>query len=277
MANREKEYAQSAARAAFGVLDQLERELSRFIETSDISRIRLLQPGERLRIGIPAMECMEIASHVWALTGGAFDITMAPLVDYWKHHKDAGSPEWEAARASSGFDKLILYPEEFEVAVTSHDLQVDLGAVGKGYGVDQMAELLRNDWEIADFLIEGGESSALAFGSMPGHDGWPVPLRNPLDQDTTLETITLKELSVSGSGIVVHGQHIIDPRTGLPARNTTAAWAIGPRASVTDAISTAMMIMERGEIEEIISLIPDLAGLRQAGGAEAALQRFGAH
>ena len=275
IANQSRDYAQSAARAAFGELDQLEKELSRFVETSDISRIGLLTPGERMRVGAAAMECMQIASHVWTLTTGAFDVTMGPLVDYWKHHSDSDTTEWQEAHGRSGFDKVQLLPESFEVSVEISEMQLDLGAVGKGYAVDHMARLLASDWDISDFVVQGGESSVLAFGNLPGDTGWPIPLRNPVDQTKILDTVHLHRESVSGSGIVVHGHHIIDPRTGLPANQTNATWARGPSAAVTDALSTAMMIMTAPEIEEMFALVPDMGGLRYVTETGLETMKFG--
>ena len=69
-------YAEQAAQAAFDLVDRLERELSRFIPNSDISRINELAPGERTRVAPTTLECLVIARHAFELTGGAFDVSI---------------------------------------------------------------------------------------------------------------------------------------------------------------------------------------------------------
>ena len=77
--HKDSRYARQAAFAAFDELDQLEAELSRFIENSDISRINNLPAKKSLRLGLPAFECLHLCSHIYTETNGAFDITIGSL------------------------------------------------------------------------------------------------------------------------------------------------------------------------------------------------------
>jgi len=76
-------YARGAAVDAFRVLDQLEQELSRYIENSDISRINALQVGERTQISLETFECLQQCELMYRLTGGTFDVTIGKLMDAW--------------------------------------------------------------------------------------------------------------------------------------------------------------------------------------------------
>jgi FAD:protein FMN transferase len=229
------DYAQQAAWAAFDLLDRLENELSRFIPNSDISRINHLAAhpaaGESVRVSRWTMECLELAREAYEETGGAFDISVG-----------------------TGFKRLELSPWDCRVT-GSGGLRLDLGGIGKGYAVDRMAEVL-DEWDIRQVLIHGGHSSVLALDAPSGLDGWPLTMGD--------RTVTAKRRAISASGIRTQGDHIVDPRTGLPANGRVAAWVSleldrGPSPSaVAEAFSTAFMILPAAEVDAIRARHPGL-------------------
>jgi thiamine biosynthesis lipoprotein len=223
-------YAQQACWAAFDLLDRMERELSRFIPNSDISRINHLATGESLRVSKWTMECLELARQAYDETGGAFDISLG-----------------------TGLERLQLSPRDS--TVTGGQLRLDLGGVGKGYAVDRMAEVL-DEWDIRQALVHGGHSSVLALDAPPGLDGWPLTMGD--------RTIQARRRAFSASGIRTQGDHIVDPRTGQPANTRVAAWVSveldgSPSPSaVAEAFSTAFMILPTAEIDAIRARRPGL-------------------
>jgi thiamine biosynthesis lipoprotein len=237
-----RDYAQQAAWAAFDLLDRMESELSRFIENSDISRINALAPGESARVCRWTMECLQIARRAHTETAGAFDISLG-----------------------SGLNSLELAPRDFTVRTTTSAVRLDLGGIGKGYAVDRMAEVLR-DWDIHQALVHGGFSSVLALDAPAGFEGWPLSLSAPAG--APFETVQARRRAFSASG-VQKGDHILDPRTGRPARRRAAAWATAeldsraPAASaspsaVVEAFSTAFMILPAAEVEDICARHPGM-------------------
>lgn len=257
-------YARQAARAAFDEVDRLEGHLSRFLETSDITRINLLPAGQPVQLSLDAFECLKVSAEVSAETGGAFDVTVGLLVDCWldKERKMPRTPtpeELDFARAHMGMDLILFDEPTHAVALTNSPVRIDLGAVGKGYAVDRMAELLR-EWSIARALLHGGFSSVLALDAPQGMAGWPVTLSHPKDRSRTLARVLLQGVSVGGSG-VEQGRHIIDPRTGEPAESKIAAWVIAPEAARADAISTAFMVMTPDEVRAYCANHPKVRAL----------------
>ena len=253
----EKEYARQAARAAFQELDRIEKELSRFISYSDVAQINRLRAGESVRAGIATLECLRLAQQVHDETGGAFDVTYL----------------WRAARShpslATGPSPLSINEPDHSVGVMADGVIVDLGAIGKGYAVDQITALLR-DWSIEEALVHSGESSAFALGS------WSVAIRDPERQEEILGRVQLRDRSLSGSGLLLHGAHIIDPRTGRPAEGKRGTWALAPSAAASDALSTAFMVMSPSEVEEYCRQHTDISGMivtGNPGGYE--LLRFG--
>ncbi len=225
--------AAAAAREAFLLLDQLEHSLSRFIPTSDVARLSGLRPGQPpIHIGLDAFECLLLARQAAVDTGGAFDITLG-----------------------AGPDAIELL-EGCRARVRVEPLRIDLGGIGKGYALDRMAELLA-DWIDEPALIHGGQSTALALGAPAG--GWRLVLRDPFG-GADLGVLRLEGGALAGSGRVIHGRHIIDPRSGLPAERQ-AAWAAAPTAVQADALSTAFMVMTHNEVEDYCARHQDVGGI----------------
>jgi len=231
LAEENVKYAGQAARAAFAEVDRIERELSRFIPTSDVARINALKPGERTRVGIEAIECLQLAARVYDDTDGAFDITFGSRQDATA---DAGPP-------------LELGTKGRYVGVRDDGVVVDLGGVGKGYAIDQMVAILR-DWSIDAGLVHCGESTVFALSRPAGADGWSIAIRDPTQEEQRLGSIRISDVALSGSGRKLRGEHIIDPRSGRPADDKLGAWALAPSAALADALSTAFMVMTPQEV-----------------------------
>ncbi len=245
-------YAQQAAYAAFFELDRLEQELSRFIENSDISRINNLSAYQSAKISLATFECLQHSARMHRETDGAFDITVGPLLKCWlnqdKTERIPSKEELELALQLTGIDLLQLDENQYTVKVKASPVQVDLGGIGKGYAVDQIAILLR-EWGIDTALIHGGSSSVLALGAPLGTKGWPLTLSKPRNHKQTLARLCLRGRALSSSGLQ-KGRHIIDPRTGKPVEGNLTTWACASDTATTDALSTAFMIMNPDEVEE---------------------------
>ncbi len=260
--HKDAEYAAQAAHAAFAEIDRLERELSRFISNSDISRINLLSKSDAMQVGPDAFECLRQCKKLFEETNGAFDITAGFLLNCWinkdKSPRQPSKKEIQDVLSRMGMNYIHLDETTFTVQVMNDGVQIDLGGFGKGYALDQVALLLA-DWEIENALIHGGRSSVLAIGTHPQADGWPITLSHPANPEKVLETLLLKNRTLSGSGLQ-KGQHIIDPRSGYPVAGKTAAWAASPDGAASDALSTAFMIMSPEEIATYCSTHPNTAG-----------------
>jgi FAD:protein FMN transferase len=242
-------YAAQAAQAAFDLVDRLERELSRFLPNSDITRINHLAAGESTRVATTTLECLAIARHMFDLTGGAFDVAMG-----------------------TGLPSLELDPDESLVFATTAGVRLDLGGIGKGYAVDLMAEVLE-EWGLSAALVHGGFSSVLALDAPPGHDGWPLTLSDPGVPSRELARLSGRQMALGASG-VRKGDHILDPRIGTPVRTRLGAWAIVPRpggclpepvaarpphaaaGAVTDALATAFMLLSDECIQQLCKRSP---------------------
>jgi thiamine biosynthesis lipoprotein len=233
-------YAAQAAQAAFDLVDRLERELSRFLPNSDITRINHLEAGGRTRVAPSTLECLVIARHMFDLTGGAFDVSIG-----------------------TGLPSLELDPDEPIVHATARGVRIDLGGIGKGYAVDVMAEVLE-EWDLPVALVHGGFSSMLALDGPAARDGWPLTLSDPREPSRVLERLTARQTALGASGVRKR-DHIVDPQTGDPVRGRRAAWVTLPRAgegesgaetsrraaTVADALTTACMLLGHDQIDTL--------------------------
>ncbi len=230
-------------REAFHQIDRLETELSRFDSSTDIASISQLKPRDLMVLTLDAFECLKMAQFVAADTNGAFDVTIGSVFAAWRNPD--GTPrtpsldELAAARERTGWQLLMMDEESHFVGVRKTGVQVDLGAIGKGYALDCAAAIFE-EWGITRALLSA-ESTVLALDPPEGKEGWTVNADAPM---------LLCQRAASSSGIAVQGQHIFDPRTGQPVRDRTQVWTLAPTAAWADALSTAFFVMSATEIEE---------------------------
>ena len=250
--------AEDAAQSSFREIDQLEAELSRFRPDSDIGRLNRLPAGTTTRVGTAAMDCLLLARDVHAATAGAFDATIGPLHQCWL--TPDGSPrrpekrEIDEAAARTGMHHLIIDPENLRLGTRTEGVTVDLGGIGKGYALDQAAARLHALFGFHDFLLNAGDSTVLASGPGPDGIGWPIRA----GQSGRL--IHLRDESMSGSGTSVKGNHIIDPRTRRPAKVSRRdhVWVRAALASVSDAFSTAFLVLSPADARQVCARHPDI-------------------
>lgn len=252
-------YAAQAASAVFDELRRLEDELSRFRATSDIYRLGQLQAGESVLVGMAAWDCLALAKAMHQETHGAFDITIGPLMSLFVTRdgepRQVSKEVLEQARQIVGSDRFDLNESELRVTVHASNMIFDLGAMGKGYALDQCADLLQ-DWKIANFVLNAGDSTILAIGAPTGKEGWPMTLGGGAQR------VTLSNRAVSGSGFSVLGAHIMNPRLFQPVPiKKRRTYALAPTAALSDALSTAFMIMEQDEIADLCARHPGVEAL----------------
>ncbi|HEX7653142.1 MAG TPA: FAD:protein FMN transferase, partial [Verrucomicrobiae bacterium] len=240
-------YAQQCATAALALLDKLEDQLSRFRSNSEIAQIAQLQPGESLRLAPPVYQCLAVAARMEAATEQAFCISGRGALP------GQTPPRWTL--------------RDHAIHCETGGLDFDLGAIGKGFALDQMADLLR-EWSCPAFLLVAGGSSILAGHAPAGTTGWSCGLGD----DGAPERLLLQNASLSGSGLAVKGQHIWDVRTGGAAGRTRRAWAVCDTAAESDALSTAAMVLPPADLARQLAgqsawvvILEEADGLRRVG------------
>jgi FAD:protein FMN transferase len=242
--------ALTTAREALDETDRLEAMLTVFRETSDLVRVNRGAAQQPVAVARELFELLQRAKRLHGATERAFDITSTPLSRCWGFlRREARKPmgaEIAAARACVAIDQMVLDSTTHTVFFRHPGLELNLGAIGKGYALDRMAAGLRAAG-VAEALVSAGRSSMLAIGGPAG--GWRVDLRS-LVRDEILGRLRIRDAALGTSGAgeqyfeidgVRYG-HVIDPRTGWPAAGVRSASVVTTSAADADALSTAFLV-----------------------------------
>jgi FAD:protein FMN transferase len=241
-----------------GVLDEVNRNLSTYDPRSEISRLNANATTVPILVSPTLRAVAVMAGEVSVATGGAFDITVGPLVQAWGFGVASPSAEIapsrgeiERLRANVGFARLELGPDGRSLRKTVPGLQLDVNGIAPGHAVDLIAERL-DALGVHDYLVElGGE--VRAHGRSPRGRPWRVAVEAPLSGERRpYALVELDGLAVSTSGDYrdfreVRGRrfsHTIDPRSGAPVTHGLASVSVvHPSAAFADAYSTALMVL----------------------------------
>ena len=242
------------ASAALDLFHGLERQLSVYRDDSEVSRLNATAADESCVVETRLFRLLQESQQLATDTDGAFDLTTNPLIELWRECRgEARAPSSEEVTERMqrvGMHHVSLDPAQTSVRFALPGVSINLGAIGKGYALDQAAELLEAEG-LETMLLHGGHSSLLAKGNHNRSGGWPVGLGNPLFTKQRLGTIVLKDqaMGTSGSNIQyfrVGGErygHILDPRTGWPVEETLSVTVVASSATLADALSTAFYVM----------------------------------
>lgn len=277
----------AAGEEAIREIERLESQLSIYRPASELSQLNTRAAHEAVRVEPRLFKLLQRARKLSEETGGAFDITVAPLMRCWGlMHKEGRVPspkELAAARANTGWQHLELNEHDFTVRFHAEGLMLDLGSIGKGYALEEAADLLR-EAGVTRALLHGGTSTVYAIGQPQEAEAWSIALADPKTEAgrfiaTSSETVRarfaplarvhLRDESLSLSAVwgksfvtpeKTYG-HVIDPRLGEPVEGALMAACVLPSATDTDALSTALLVGGIPEWEKFISLRPTMRAL----------------
>lgn len=227
---------------------------STYIPDSELNRLNKAPVGEGHPVMPMLFDIMVLATEVSWLSNGAFDITVAPLVDLWgfgpaKHDGKPSDAAIAEALARVGFDQIELDLLDKKV-LKRKDLRIDLSAIAKGYGVDVVALWLES-LGTKDYLVEIGGEMRVA-GLSPRGDQWRIGVENPDVANSDTIPIRLGNIGVATSGDYrnyfeedgVRYSHTIDPTSGRPiTHNLASVTVLDASCGFADAMATAFSVM----------------------------------
>ena len=241
--------ARELAAAAFDEIDRLEAVFSGYRPDTPVSRLN--------RDGVlddPPAELVAVvrrALRVAELSGGAFDPTVAPLVELYRSsfaETDAPPAEAAVARAMSRVGYRHVAVDARRIAFARPGVAVSLDGIAKGYILDR-AVARATDAGAAGVLADGGGDISAGEGEVAGR-GWPVGVEHPREPGTVLGTIEVRHQGVATSGDYMRAHtpdlrhhHVVDPRTGASPSHAAAATVVARSAMDADALATAAMVL----------------------------------
>jgi thiamine biosynthesis lipoprotein len=235
------------------LLERLESELSTRRFDSFISLLAKNAGVAPIPLSQDAYRVLSLAKQFDDLSGGASDVTVAPLVNLWGFGRTEGRGEIPSDEAIRELLPLVdhrrIKLEGLTAFLPEKGMAVDLGGIAKGYAVDRAFELCR-EAGMEDFLVD--LSGNLRVCGVPRRrESWEIGVRDPLDRDRIVGGVTLQGgMALASSGnyerfIEVACQrysHVIDPRTGFPAQGTTGVTVLAKDATTADGLSTSFLV-----------------------------------
>ena len=249
-------YADAASSAAFDELRRLDRMLSNYRPDSEWSEVNRYAATRGVRVSQELFALLSACLEYSRLSEGAFDITVGPLMKAWGFYdgseKAVDDAALQEARASVGYTHVSLDPGECIVRFNRAGVELDPGGIGKGYAVDRMVAVLKRSG-IQGALVSAAGSSLFALGAPPDQEGWQVNIHDQNLPERTSIQLVLKDESLTTSGVSlkfvrVDGKaygHIMDPRTGLPARGVSLVSVRAPSALDGEAWAKAFFVNGR--------------------------------
>lgn len=250
-------------------LAKVDSTLSMFNKQSTIS---FINRGEDVETNDMFEDVFRLAETISDNTGGAFDITVAPLVNAWGFGFKTGTPPTKASidslRAIVGYKKVRL--ENHRIKKSDPRIMLDCSAIAKGYGCDVVAHLLEMRG-IKNYMVEiGGEvvTQGISEKRLPWKIGVTKPTDDSLAVDNELQTV----LNVKNKAMATSGNyrnfyyrggkkyaHTIDPATGYPVQHSIlSATVLAKRCAEADAYATAFMVMGMNKAKKVLEQHPEL-------------------
>jgi FAD:protein FMN transferase len=273
--DRSSEHASRAIEKAFQEVIRLDNLLSNYKPESALSRVNRNAHFHTETIPSDLYRVIEQSLQFSKLSGGEFDISIAPLVNLWKSAlRGEGTPsraQQDEVRSCIGYEKIELTPPN-QVRFRSSCLQLDLGAIGKGYAIDRAAKVLYS-MGIRDALVVAGGSTILGMGSPPKQTGWLIHLRDPsnkIDPQVLLKNESVSTSEQTASSVLGNDSagHIIDPDTGIPLKTAFAVSAVCKTASASDALSTTLLLLGPTRGTALVKNMTDVSAIWISRAAE---------
>jgi len=259
VAANDKPTADRALRNSLASLEATERCFSAWQDDSEIAKLNKAKanmlfypsPGR-----IELLELMAMSKDLARDTGGAFDVTFAPVFNVWKVAGETKrmpeQADLDEARQASGWNLYELHPDS--IMKYDDNAQVDLGGVAKGYGIDQAVKAMQSAGVKGGLVNIGGDIRC--FGKNTDGRKWRISIENPFTpgKGKPLGVITLDQGAVCTSGnyerfVIIDGKrysHIVDPRTGWPVDSAPSVTVVARTAALADAWATALSVLASG-------------------------------
>ncbi len=239
-------------------LEAVNQSMSTYRPDSEISRFNKMPAIETMAVSIDFLKVLKAAQKIHALSGGAWDGTVKPLVNLWGFgnarpvRTAPDRAEIEKQLQSIGFDHIAIL-DSGRIGKKIPGLSLDLASIAKGFGVDAIAAVIRQKG-YRNFLVEiGGE--VVASGVRKDGRPWVVGINSPTPEAAA--SVVYRAVSLTNGAMATSGDyrnyfeiggvrysHVIDPRDGYPVRNRVASVSIvAPDCTLADGLATALMVM----------------------------------
>lgn len=282
----DRQTGERALAAAFAALGQVDGRLSTYREDSELAEVNRQAADGPVGVSAETFELLRRAAEHGRMSGGAFDITVGPMLAVWKQAGQEGrwpgAAELAEAKSKVGYKKVVLRDgQRPTVRFATSGMWLNVDAIGKGYAVDCALEAVRGPGVRAALVEIGGEIAC--FGEYRDGAPWRIGIQDPFADDDSGQVcakarwvVELRDCAAATSGnyrqyTMIDGRrasHIVDPRTGLPAEVLASVTIIAPRAADADALATAVSVLGLEQGMALVESLPGTEAFLVAGDAE---------
>lgn len=252
---------------AFSAMERVDRLMSNFKEESNVSKINRRAGSEAVEVDSDVIEVIKKSIYYSEISNGAFDITIGGVEDLYNFEDEGRLPEkgkFKNSVSLIGYKNIIV--DGNRVGLAKKGMKLDLGGIAAGYAVDKGIDAIKKNG-VADALINAGGDIRVMGESENGK--WKIGVLHPREENKLINTLTLKDISVTTSGdyrkyFISEGKryhHILNPSTGLPTEGVESVTIIAPLAVDADALATAVFVMGKKKGMELIEKLKDVEGI----------------
>ena len=258
--------------AALDEVDRIDALMSHYKPESPLSQLNREAGQHAVLVEPELFRFLERCVRYSQQSEGAFDVTVGPLMKAWGFFRGEGRIPWSfelwSVLRTVGYQHLRLDSAQRTIQFARSGMELDLGGIAKGYAVDRVVELLKEQ-RIERAFVSAGGSTLFGLSAPPDAPGWEVKVQDPLaphDPKKSAATVLLKNqcLSVSGSYekfFKVRGvtySHIMDPRTGRPVENMLSVAVITQNGTDGDALDNAFYVQGVEKGKALLPLYPGI-------------------
>ena len=266
--------AKKCVQAALEEIRKVDELMSDYKSDSEISRANRDAGEKAVRLSESTYEVLQRSVEFSEMTGGAFDITVGPLVALFRKAKESkvapGEEQIAQARSKVGFEKLKLDSENKTVQFSENGMLLDLGGIAKGYAIDKAIEAAQRCGAIGAMVDIGGDVRCFGLPA-EGKDHWLIGLQDPnsaiegIKEGELLLVLKISNAAVATSGdyqqfVIIEGKrysHIMDRRTGTSAEGLSSVTIIADNATDADALATSVSVMGAEKGLALIEKLPN--------------------
>jgi len=246
--------SEKTVKQAFDAIKSVDIAMNPAKAGSELFRINAQAGKEALNISPTTCRVIREGLRIGKETKGAFDITMGPLIKLWGW--DTKSPHLPSKEAivkglkKTGIRRINCDPATHRIFLEQPGMSLDLGGIAKGFAVDRASELMRVS-KLKNFIVNAG-GDLYAAGSPPGRS-WHIGIQDPYNPHAVFAVLSLTNRAIATSGDYEHYffrdkiryHHILNPKTGYPARGLRSVSVVAPTTMDADALATALFVMGR--------------------------------
>jgi len=274
--SHDEKTAGKAIEEALNEMERMDRIMSNYKNDSELSKVNKKAAKSPVPCNAELLDVIEQSQYYSELSGGAFDITVSPIVALWGFFSEKGHvpPDKEIERLlpAVSYKNIVIdrgnNPKKpGTVFLKNMKTQIDLGAIGKGYAVDKALEIIRKCGIDNGCINLGGNIYVL--GTPSGKNAWKIGVQHPRNKDEILGYLEIKNEATATSGdyerfFAFNGKrysHIINPQTGRPVSGTIATTIVASTGTEVDALSTSVFVLGHEKGMELIKKIPNADAL----------------